>query len=170
MARASPRSRDIQVPGPSAVFWGYRGRTCTLVFSVSSLNLFVNVLLHLAFQDSCPGRLVEAGGFQDVSCVDPVVVAPAHDMFLEIMAELVFPDGDLRCRGQPERSSGSQKSTYTAIGCAVHTALGRSLGHLARVQAVVGRRSRVLVQGVWMTEARGSDVGNSNIETAIEGS
>ena len=67
----------------------------TLIFAVTSLNLLVNVLLHLALENSCPGRLVEAGRLEDVCGIDPVVRAPAHDMFFQVDTKLEFVHGNL---------------------------------------------------------------------------
>lgn len=49
------------------------------------------VLLYLALEDTGPRRLVEACGFQNVCRIDPVVVTPTHDMFLEVGSKLEFP-------------------------------------------------------------------------------
>jgi hypothetical protein len=68
---------------------------CTLVFAVSSLDLLVGVLLHFALKDSGACGLVEAGCFQDVCCVDVVIMATAHHMLLPVDTELEFPNGDL---------------------------------------------------------------------------
>jgi hypothetical protein len=70
----------------------------TLVFPVAALDLFVVVLLDIALEDTCTGGLVEAGGFEDVGGVDPIVLSPAHDMFFQVGSELVFVDGDLAVR------------------------------------------------------------------------
>lgn len=59
-----------------------------MIFSISTLNLFMNVLLHISFKDSGSGWLIEASGLQDMCCIDPVIVSPAHNMFLQIRTEL----------------------------------------------------------------------------------
>lgn len=48
----------------------------------------MNVLLHISFKDSGSGWLIEASGLQDMCCIDPVIVSPAHNMFLQIRTEL----------------------------------------------------------------------------------
>ena len=68
---------------------------CTLVFSIAPLDLLMCVLLNLALKDPRSSWLVEAGCLQDVRSIDPVVGPPAHNMFLELCAELVLPDWDL---------------------------------------------------------------------------
>ena len=67
-----------------------------MILSIASLDLLMGGLLYLALEDSRPCWLVEARGFQDVGCVDPVIVAPAHDMFFGIMAKLILPDRHLK--------------------------------------------------------------------------
>lgn len=52
----------------------------TLIFAVSTLHLLMHTLLHLALEDTGPGRLVVVGDLQDVGSVDPVIGATAHDM------------------------------------------------------------------------------------------
>jgi hypothetical protein len=72
---------------------------CTLVFAVPSLDLLVGVLLHFALKDSGACGLVEAGCFQDVCCVDVVIMATAHHMLLPVDTELEFPNGDIAVGG-----------------------------------------------------------------------
>ena len=67
-----------------------------LVFSITTLNLLMQFLLHLTLQDTSPSRLIETSSFQNVCRIDPVVMATAHDMFLEVESELELVDGDLR--------------------------------------------------------------------------
>lgn len=67
-----------------------------LVFSITTLNLLMQFLLHLTLQDTSPSRLIETSSFQNVCRIDPVVMATAHDMFLEVGSELELVDGDLR--------------------------------------------------------------------------
>ena len=83
-----------------------------MILSIASLNLLMGSLLHLALEDSRSCWLVEARGFQDVGCVDPVIMAPAHDMFFEIMAKLVFPDRHLKLskRQQGHRCKEKRRS------------------------------------------------------------
>jgi hypothetical protein len=64
----------------------------TLVFSITALNLLVSVFLNFALEDTGPGRLIEACSLQDMCRIDPVIVSSAHNMFLEIGAELVLVD------------------------------------------------------------------------------
>lgn len=67
----------------------------TLIFAISTLNFLMDVLLHISFQDSGSRRLVKAGSFQDVSCIDPIIVPSSHNMFFEVASELEFVNGDL---------------------------------------------------------------------------
>lgn len=55
----------------------------------------MDILLDIAFQDAGTGRLVKAGGLEDVGGIDPVVLSTAHDMFFEVRSELVLVNGDL---------------------------------------------------------------------------
>ena len=50
----------------------------TLVFSITALNLLMDPLLNLSFQNPCPRRLVKVGNLEDMCRIDPVVRAPAH--------------------------------------------------------------------------------------------
>lgn len=68
----------------------------TLIFPVTSLDLLVDVFLHVPLEDACPGRLVEAGGLQNVRRIDPIILSAAHHMFLKVRTKLVFVDGDLQ--------------------------------------------------------------------------
>lgn len=45
----------------------------TLIFPVSTLNLLVFTLLHLAFEHASALRFVKTGDFQDLSRVEPRV-------------------------------------------------------------------------------------------------
>lgn len=55
----------------------------------------MRVLLHIPLENARASGLVEASGLEDVRSVDPVVVAAAHDVFLEVGAELELVDGNL---------------------------------------------------------------------------
>ena len=68
----------------------------TLVLSVAALDLLVDIFLDFTLEDAGPRRLVEAGSFKNVGRIDPVVMAPAHDMFFEVGAKLVLPHWNLR--------------------------------------------------------------------------
>ena len=50
----------------------------------------MHIFLDLAFKDSSSRGLVEAGSLEDMRRIDPVVVATAHDMFLQICSKLVL--------------------------------------------------------------------------------
>lgn len=52
----------------------------TLEFAITSLDLFMISLLYVALQNPSSCRFVEAGGFQDVRGIDPVVGLAAHYM------------------------------------------------------------------------------------------
>lgn len=90
-ARACPLSRGIQVPSSGV----RKSRDCakgkpTLVFSITTLNLLVNILLYVSFEDPSPSWLVKASSLQDVCRIDPIVLPSSHDMFLHITAKLEF--------------------------------------------------------------------------------
>lgn len=74
---------------------------CTLKFSITTLHLLVFALLHVPLEDASSGRLVKAGGLEDMGCIDPVVGLASHDMFaLSIgTSKLEFPDRILRNGG-----------------------------------------------------------------------
>lgn len=65
----------------------------TLELSIAALNLFMVALLDITLKNAGSGGLVEAGSFQDMGGIDPVVGLTAHDMFsLGLRAcELEFP-------------------------------------------------------------------------------
>jgi hypothetical protein len=62
--RLSPRSE---------FFWR------TLVFTISTLDLLVCLLLNLSLEDSRSGWLIETGGLEDVCRIDPIVSTAAHN-------------------------------------------------------------------------------------------
>lgn len=64
----------------------------TLILSVSSLYLLVCALLNLPLQYSCPSWLVIVCDFQNVRCVDPIILTTAHHM---VPANVKFVDWDL---------------------------------------------------------------------------
>ena len=68
---------------------------CSLIFSITALDLFVRFFLNFSLQNSRSGRLVEPRSFQDVCGIDPVVLPTSHDMFFEVHAELEFIDRNL---------------------------------------------------------------------------
>ena len=66
---------------------------CALVLPISTLDLFMDTLLHLSFKDSCSCGFVEAGDLENVCCVDPVVGSSSHDM---VTTDLQLIDWHLR--------------------------------------------------------------------------
>lgn len=72
----------------------------TLVFAIASLNLLVDILLDLSFENARSCGFVKAGSLQDVCRIDPVVMAPAHNMLLEVISKLVLVNWDLWCDRQ----------------------------------------------------------------------
>jgi hypothetical protein len=52
----------------------------TLVFSIAALDLLMNPFLYFSLEDARPSGLVEVGNFQNVSRIDPVIGATAHNM------------------------------------------------------------------------------------------
>ena len=56
----------------------------------------MGVLLYLALQDSRSGGFVEASGLEDMCGVDPIIMATAHYMLLEIDAKLKLPYWNLQ--------------------------------------------------------------------------
>lgn len=53
----------------------------TLVFSIPTLDLLMQFLLNLAFENSCASGFVEASGFQDMCRINPVIMASAHNCY-----------------------------------------------------------------------------------------
>ena len=74
-----------------------------MVFAIAALDLLVDILLDITFEDAGPCGLVEACRFQDVRGIDPVVMPPSHNMFLQICAKLELVHGNL---GMPESAEG----------------------------------------------------------------
>lgn len=65
--------------------------THTLIFSVSTLHLFMHILLHFALKHSCSRWLIKVGDFKDVRRIDPVICATTHHM-VSLYIELVYWD------------------------------------------------------------------------------
>jgi hypothetical protein len=61
-----------------------------LVFSITTLDLLVNVFLHISLENSGSSWLVEPSSLQDMCCIDPVIVSPSHHMFFEVTTKLEF--------------------------------------------------------------------------------
>lgn len=53
---------------------------CSLVFAISTLDLFVYTFLDFPLKDACSCGFVVVGYLQDVGSIDPVVSATSHDM------------------------------------------------------------------------------------------
>lgn len=70
---------------------------CALVLSISTLNFLMDTLLHFSFQNSCPGRFIEAGDFENMCGIDPVVGPTSHDV---VGADFELVDGHLQAEGQ----------------------------------------------------------------------
>jgi len=64
---------------------------CTLVFSISTLHLFVYTFLHLTLENPGPARFIVLGDFQDMGSVDPVVCSASHTM-VAFAVEFVYRD------------------------------------------------------------------------------
>lgn len=63
-------------------------QSLTLIFSVPSLNFFMHAFLDHPLEYSCPGWLVVVGDFKNMSSVDVIINASAHDMIpLDIVLE-----------------------------------------------------------------------------------
>lgn len=69
----------------------------TLILSVTPLDLFMDTFLNLSFQYPCPSGLVVVCYFENMRCVDPIILATAHDM---IPAHIEFIHWDLVDFGQ----------------------------------------------------------------------
>ena len=52
---------------------------CTLVFAVTTLDLFVNALLDLSLEDTCSLGLVETNDLEDLSSIEPAIGTSSHD-------------------------------------------------------------------------------------------
>ena len=59
-----------------------------LVFPISTLDFLVDVFLNLALENSSPGRLVKARSLEDMCRINPVILPPPHNMFLQVLAKL----------------------------------------------------------------------------------
>ena len=66
----------------------------------------MDILLYFALEDSCASRLIEASSLQDMGGIDPIVLSPSHNMFLEVGAELEFIDGDSTVSGTIDARPG----------------------------------------------------------------
>jgi hypothetical protein len=92
-----------------------------LVFPVATLNLLVDIFLHVTLKNARPCWFVKPGSLQNVGGVDPVIFSTAHYMLLHIRAELVFVDGDLQVNrvvstGGREQSGGATPTPlYVAL-------------------------------------------------------
>lgn len=59
----------------------------------------MDILLYLTLENSCARRFVEACGLQNMCRVDPIVLSPSHNMFLEVITELIFIHRDSTISG-----------------------------------------------------------------------
>jgi hypothetical protein len=98
-----------------------------LVFAITTLDLFVFVLLDLALEYPRPCRLVEPRSLEDVCRIDPVVVPPTHDMLLEVRAELELVNRYLDKSAISFERGLAEEKAYATIGGAVHAF---DLGHV----------------------------------------
>jgi hypothetical protein len=83
----------------------------TLIFAITTLNLFMQLLLDFSLQDTGPRRFIEACSFQDMRRIDPIVMATAHYMFLEIRTKLEFIDGNLQKSATLAQDGWMQRAT-----------------------------------------------------------
>lgn len=65
----------------------------TLKLSITTLDFLVASLLYVALKDTCSCWFVEAGGFQNVCGIDPIIgLASHHMLFLPLWTDkLEFP-------------------------------------------------------------------------------
>lgn len=91
--RSASLPREWNMAAIKRAHWFFR----TLKLAVASLNLLVVSLLYVALENSGSRGLAEAGGFQDVRGIDPIVGLTSHHMLpLRIWAyKLELPDGVL---------------------------------------------------------------------------
>jgi hypothetical protein len=66
----------------------------------------VVVFLNITFEDSGSSGFVEAGGLENVCCVDPVVAPSSHYMFFEVCAELELIHGYTAVCGTVDARAG----------------------------------------------------------------
>lgn len=59
----------------------HSGHPLTLVFPVTSLNFLMHTFLYISLQYACSRGFVEVGHLQDMRSINPIIVAPTHDMF-----------------------------------------------------------------------------------------
>ena len=82
-----------------------RGNPFTLVFSVATLNLFMNTFLDLSLQYPGARGLVKSSDLQDMGCVDPIVRSTSHDM---VALDIKLIDRDLMRLASAERETGTK--------------------------------------------------------------
>ena len=65
----------------------------TLILAISALNFLMYTLLYLSLQDPGSLWLVVIGNFEDVCCIDPIVLTASHYM---AASDTELKDGDLQ--------------------------------------------------------------------------
>lgn len=50
----------------------------------------MDIFLYLPLKNACSRGLVEASGFEDMGCIDPIVLTASHYMFFQVDTELVL--------------------------------------------------------------------------------
>jgi hypothetical protein len=97
----------------------------TLILSIPALNLLMHTLLHLALQNPSADALFIPGSLEDMSCVDPVIRPPSHNVNSGLGGELVHRD--LRILQLP-----TLKATFRGYAISLRIVTG----HRLRVGAV----------------------------------
>lgn len=74
----------------------------------------MDIFLNLAFENTGAGRLIEASAFQDMCGIDPIVRFPAHNMFFQLWAKLVFINRNLGkdIRHKPDPLDRARENLY----------------------------------------------------------
>lgn len=111
-ASMRPSGRGIHVPAVVPVSNSYllydsQPSMHTLIFAITALDFLMHSLLHLSFQNSSSCRLIEPGCFEDMCCIDPIILSPSHHT---ITFDLEFKHRNLEARVRRSWSSNSKNN------------------------------------------------------------
>ena len=70
----------------------------------------MDILLYFALEDPCASRLIEASSLQDMGGIDPIVLSPSHNMFLEVGTKLELIHWDPTIGGTVDARPGGDSS------------------------------------------------------------
>jgi len=118
----------------------WRAVSLTLVFSISTLYLLMYPLLHLALENTGPGRFVEVGDFQDVCRIDPVVGSAAHYV---VSSDIEFVYGHLRSDISLDGVGRRGVEEYIRLWAAGDGCAGRASGKWTRGRTYIAICGRI---------------------------